>query len=356
VSGALIMGIVDPAAIPGLLAGGDIPSVVLLHGSDDSRKRQVLSAICQKLNVDPMETGNYEIGDASLSSVLSQCMSLPFLSDRRCIILHGIQVLKAAEVDDLIKALPAIPVSTCFIMVTRNTGEVSAGSPKKLLEAVKPIGMAVEFTLLKGAEMKNWLRAQSSAQGKTFQLAALELFTEFTKADPNLASMELSKLIDYVGERKELTERDVRDAMSRTAEAQVFEVVNAVASGKAREAVHYIRGMFDSGLRGDEVIVQVLAQLIRHYRLIWQMKVKMSGGDPRECFPSDLNLDDELKSKPFIAKRLEAHARRMPSFKSITQCFELMYMIDANMKGIETNGESLPKEALEKLVIDLCRS
>ncbi len=355
-SGTVIVGAVEPGALPERLAGGEIPSVVLLHGTDDSRKRQVLSTLCQKLNVDPMETGNYEIGDASLSNVLSQCMSLPFLSDRRLIILHGIQVLKAADIDELVKAIAAIPESTCFIMLTRNAGDVSAVAPKKLLDAVKPIGLAVEFALLRGADMKNWLRGQASAQGKSFQIAALELFTEFTKADPNLASMELSKLIDYVGERNELTERDVRDAMSRTAEAQVFEVVNAVASGRAKEAVHYIRGMFDSGLRGDEVIVQVLAQLIRHYRLVWQVKVKMSGGDPRECFPSDLNLDDELKSKPFMSKRLEAHARRMPSFKSITHCFELMYSIDANMKGIETNGESLPKEALEKLVIDLCRS
>lgn len=354
--GDYITGVVEPTAIVSRLAEGQVPSVVLLHGSDDSRKRQVLAALCKTLQSDPMETGNYEIGDVSLSEVLSQCMSLPFLSERRLVIMHGIQALKAAEIDDLVKAVASIPASSCFIMLTRNTGESRAEAPKKLLDAVKSSGLVVEFPLLRGADMKNWLRLQSAQQGKDFKLSALELFVEYTKADPNLASTELSKLIDYVGERKELTDRDVREAMSRTAEAQVFEVVNAVASGKAKEAVHYVRGMFDSGMRGDDAIVQILAQLIRHYRLVWQMKVKMSGGDPRECYPQDLNLDEELHSKAFIGRRLEAHARRISSFKALTHCFELLYSVDANQKGIETNGESLPKEALEKLVIDLCRS
>lgn len=354
--GAYITGVVEPAAIVSRLNEGQVPSVVLLYGSDDSRKRQVLAAVCKSLQVDPMETGNYEMGDTSLSAVLSQCMSFPFLSDRRLVILHGIQVLKAAEIDELAKAVASIPPTSCFIMLTRNAGEGRAESLKKLLDAVKPIGLVVEFALLKGADLKNWLRQQAAEQNKNFQMAALELFAEYTKADPNLASTELNKLIDYVGERKELTERDVREALSRTAEAQVFEVVNAVASGKPREAVQYVRGMFDSGLKGDDVIVQVLAQLIRHYRLVWQMKVKLSGGDASECFPNDQNLDEELRSKAFIGRRLEAHARRMPSYKAIVRCFELLYLVDANQKGIETNGESLPKEALEKLVIDLCRS
>ncbi len=352
----VLSGVIDPDAIHSRLSQSVLPAVVLLHGADDSRKRKVLSEIISSLSVDAMETGNYEVGDSGLADVLSQCMSLPFLSDRRLIVYHGIQALKAAEIDQLAKSLAAIPTTTCFIMLTRNTGEARAEAPKKLLDAVKAVGLIVDFPLLKGNELKAWLRAQTTEQNKSFQMAALELFCEYTKADPNLASTELSKLIYYVGERSEITEQDVREAMSRTAEAQVFEVVNAVSAGKTKEAVHYVRAMFDSGMRGDDVIIQLLAQLLRHYRLVWQMKVKLSGGDPNECFPQDLNLNEELSSKAFIGRRLEAHARRVASFKQLTHCFELMYQVDANQKGIETNAESLPKEALEKLVIDLCRS
>lgn len=352
----VISGVVDPDALHSRLLKDALPAVVLLHGADDTRKRRVLSDIVGSLSVDPMETGNYEVGDSSLADVLSQCMSLPFLSDRRLIVFHGIQALKATEIDHLAKSLAAIPSTTCLIMLTRNTGEARSESPKKLLDAVKAAGMVVDFPLLKGNELKAWLCAQTSEQNKSIQMSALELFCEYTKADPNLASTELSKLIYYVGERSDITEQDVREAMSRTVEAQVFEVVNAVAAGKTKEAVHYVRAMFDSGMRGDEVIIQLLAQLLRHYRLVWQMKVKLNGGDPNECFPQDLNLNDELSSKAFIGRRLEAHARRIASFKQLTHCFELLYLVDANQKGIETNAESLPKEALEKLVIDLCRS
>ena len=110
----------------------------------------------------------------------------------------------------------------------------------KWVKGLLALGEEVRCEALQGDALARYITDYCVLQGKTMKHKACELFMEMVSPDLNLVHNELDKLISFVGERVEITERDVAVITSLSpGEAEqnaVFAMTDHIAAGDQKGA------------------------------------------------------------------------------------------------------------------------
>ncbi|MCS7309134.1 MAG: DNA polymerase III subunit delta [Armatimonadetes bacterium] len=337
---------------------GKTPSrIYLLHGKEEGQKRAVLQRLRDELVVDEFDRAHLDMQEIDLPTLLAEAMSIPAFSPRRVVMVRGVQHLKSAEIDTLLDFLPRLPDTTCLILYTHaesDEEERKGGTiPTKLLQAVERLGTVIECKPLTASAFDSWLSAQLQAVGKQMTPDAQERFTFLTAASPAAAEAELQKLLLYTGERATIERADVEAVVSRTVEAQVFRLVDAIVQRDAAQAMRLLHDVLTAEGRAEAVVPRLMVLIARQLRLLWQMRLLLELGESaNEWFPTDPNLTELLRRQPYLKRSLSEQASRL-SLADLQRAFERLHQADRELKGIES-GESDPRRVLERLVVELC--
>lgn len=336
---------------------GKPAQVYLVHGKEEGQKRSVLQKILEALPAEDYDRAHLDVLEQPFSAILAEALSIPAFSPCRVVMVRGIQHLKGEEFDLLVDTIPRLPETTYLILYTHAESEADErkGSvlPTKLVQAVERHGLVVECKPLNSQGFAKWLRLRLEEQGKAMTHEAQELFTLLTVANTANAEPELQKLLWYVGDRQTIEREDVEQVVSRSVEAQVFRLVDAIASRDLPTAMRLLHDALHSAGRSEAVALRLMALIARQYRLLWQVHLQREyGQSASQWFPSDPNLAQLLARQPFLQRSLEEQAQRLP-FEEICKALERLHQTDRVSKGIE-EGESDPRQLMERLVIDLC--
>lgn len=340
---------------------GKTPSrVYLIHGREEGQKQAVLQHLRDQLGAEEFDRAHLDVQEASLSTILAEMMSLPAFSPYRVVMVRGIQHLKAADAEALAAAVARLPESTVLILYTHAEAEEEERSKgpavgAKLLSAVEKYGVVIECKPLTARTFEGWVLARVREAGKEMAQEALERFAFLTASNTATADPELQKLMLYVGDRPVIEREDVDAVVSRTVEAQVFRLVDAIALRDASLAMRLLQDVLASSGRADAVVPRLLVLIARQLRLLWQMRLQIDyGAQAPQWFPNDPNLQQILARQRFLEKSLHQQAARLP-LETLTRAFERLHVADRVLKGIE-EGDSDPRRVIERLVIDLCGS
>ncbi len=82
--------------------------------------------------------------------------------------------------------------------------------------------------------------------GKQMSPGAFQYLCRFTGFDPRIFAQNVEKLIDYAGERKEITEEDIHAVVKRTKTDPVFDLTNAVADRNLPQSLFYVQALLDA--------------------------------------------------------------------------------------------------------------
>ncbi len=331
--------------------------IYLVHGREEGQKHAVLQRLREQLVADEWDRAHLDAQEVDLSTILAEAMSIPAFSARRVVFVRGVQHLKSADIDSLVDAILRLPESTCLVLYTHAESEEEdrkgAAVPAKLLGAVEKQGVVVECKPLSATSFGDWLDARLREAGKEMTPDAKERLTFLTAASTAAAEPELQKLILYVGERSLIEREDVEAVVSRTVEAQVFKLVDAIAMHDVASAMRLLRDVLTSGGRAEAVVPRLMALIARQFRLLWQMRLQIEHGDTAtQWFPSDPNLAQLLARQRFLERSLREQALRL-SLQELQQALERLHQADRVLKGID-EGDSDPRRVIERLVIDLC--
>lgn len=331
--------------------------IYLVHGKEEGQKHAVLQRLRDELAADEFDRAHLDLQEASLPAILAEAMSIPAFSARRVVMVRGVQHLKSADVDTLTDAIPRLPESTCLVLYTHaeSDEEDRKGTvvPAKLLSAAEKHGVVIECKPLTAAGFEGWLLARLQEAGKQMTRDAMERFTFLTAGNTSVAEPELEKLVLYVGERATIERADVEAVVSRTVEAQVFKLVDAIAMRDVASAMRLLQDVLSSGGRAEATVPRLMVLIARQFRLLWQMRLQMEHGESAsQWFPSDPNLTQLLSRQPFLKRNLSEQAQRL-SLKELKTAFDRLHQADRSLKGID-EGDSDPRRIIERLVVDLC--
>ena len=319
------------------LAGGSLPSVLLFEGEEEQMKQDALSALRKALLPAGMEEMNEMVlDDPETDQVIAASETLPFLADRRLVILRDHPAITGrGEADDrLISYLPSVPSSSVLLFYC--TGKPDAR--KKLYTAVRKLGGIVTFARLSGSELTRFVTDAFHEAGKECDARTADYLIFTVGNDASLLLSEVSKIASYAGDRASVTADDVSTLATPSTECTVFQLVDAVVTGQKKRALILMKNQL---LNGTEPAA-MLAMLLRQYRFLQHIKIMQYEKQSREFIRSALGVP------PFA---LDQYIRQASAYtggqvkRAVRLCFDTEYGFKSGRLQVDS--------ALEALIIKL---
>ena len=143
---------------------------------------------------------------------------------------------------------------------------------KRLFKYIQEHGVIVDLAVDPGSSsaakrdqekvVKELLQSTLAKHGKDIESQAIPVFLERVGFYPVAAVMEAEKLALYAGDRKVITREDVDAIIGRTREEALFELTEAVSSGKLEEGLVILDHLQTGGVHG----LAILATLRNHIK------------------------------------------------------------------------------------------
>ena len=248
------------------LKAGTVRNVYCFYGPEAFIRRSAVAKLREKVLMPGLESMNETVLTApTAQQIIESCETLPMMSDYRLIIVRDCALAQSGKAKDeaqesaaLCEYLPRVPETTCLLF---DLGD-GVDKRKKLSQALMKLPGAVSFDALDDAQLARWMGQTLRPLGKRMDRAACEALAFTSGRDLTLLSGELQKLAAYVGERADITEQDIEQVATHTAECTVFSMVDAITEGRAQQAF----GLLGVLLQGGEQRIGILAMITRQYR------------------------------------------------------------------------------------------
>ncbi len=224
--------------------------------------------------------------------------------------------------------------NTCLLFLTEN---IHKG--RKLYKEFTKVGDVIEFALPKRpSEWQSWLQDELHTRDKSMKAGTSAFFLEWAGHQVGVLSQELDKLSLYVAERKEITVQDIKAVSTRTVEANVFDLLNAVAKKSATQAVQSLHAVL-----GQEHPLKILSLLTRQVRLLLGAQAARNQGIRQENLPGALGIS------PYEAQKIWQQSLQFSwagLVESLGQCLK-------TERAIKT-GKGEGALLLELMVVKFC--
>ncbi len=210
-----------------------------------------------------MNTASYHAQEIHrIEEIISLCNTLPFLSDRRLIIIRNVHKLLSKDQDGLLSYLRNPCGSTTLILTIEGVRE-----EKKFMKKL-PQGLEIlHFDPFKGKDLIDWILSRARMCRKTMDKDAAYLLAETTGGNIWFISSEIEKLSLFIGTRPSITIHDVEHLVMRSGEPPVFAFLDSLFD-KKKDVVHKLYELEEAGIAELEVVSRIEKQTILHYQIL----------------------------------------------------------------------------------------
>jgi DNA polymerase-3 subunit delta len=295
-----------------------------------------------------LNTATLEGAQTSVSQILGEASMMPFLAERRLIIVRGLltsldrrmsaskKTDSAAYVDAalLLNGLDGISDVTDLVLIEEKgidkrrhlwkgftQGDDSHKVPG-IAELVTSGKLVVsEQSTPDARDIPAWIRKRAQDKDIAIEGRAIQMLAEYV--GPNLRQMdnELEKLAAYASGRA-ISGDDVRLLVADASEAVIWNLTDALSQRNSRQAMHTVYEL----RRNDANPFYLLTMMARQYRIIIKVKDAMHGG-----LRSEYDIAKRVKESPYPVKKSMGHARNY-TFDELDTIMERLLSADFAMK------------------------
>ena len=309
--------------------------IYVLHGNDaylrDKHRRELIDRFLG--DADPQTCIAMFDATATLSEVLDELRTLPFLAPLRMVIVHDADAFVVAHRDALENYLQSPAPSGVLVLIVG-----SWRSNTRLAKATAAVGQTFDCSEVKAGAAGGHVMQFAAERDKQINRDAAQLLVQWIGSDLSALAGEVEKLATYVGDRKQITIKDVSTLVTASAGPDAFDLTNAIASGDTPGALKALGGLLN--VRGEE---------FRTLGLIgWHLRMALRAAELVHRGQSPDNACRAAKIPPFRKNDYLQLLRRRPVQK-LRADFRALLRADLAMKS----GTSA-SAAMQDLVIALC--
>jgi DNA polymerase-3 subunit delta len=293
------------------MAARPTPRYYVLHGKDELTRSEALGGLKARLGSPELAVLNttvFDGADVTLAELKNACDTIPFLTQRRMVIVHGLlsrlvsPSAKKGKKDGgwqkryregLAAYLPQLPETTRLVFVEPD--QLPKNHPILRQAAQDELGYVRAFVPPK--DLVKWVHRRASDKGGQFSPQAAAALVGAVGDNQRLLDQEIEKLLAYTNQERPVSSQDVSSLVPYAQEALIFDAVDALGQRDGARAVRLLHNLLDHG--NDPLYL--LAMIVRQFRLLIQIK----------------ELSEEGLSPPDIAKKIKLHP--FPTGKLYTQ-------------------------------------
>ncbi len=328
----------------------------ILWGPDDFSISQALEEIKGGIGDPTVLSANTTILDGqqmTLDELQTVCGALPFLAERRLVIVKGLlerfepkskfsRQKKTARLTDLQSEWKSlgdyvgeIPDSTILVLIG---GGITAKNP--LFKQLSGKAKVRSFPLLRDVQLRQWLQRRVTQEGGSISPAAVDLLVRLVGGNLWIMASEINKLVMFASGRR-IEEGDVRAVVSYAQQASVFTMVDAILEFKAGIAGKSLQQLLQRGATP----AYLLTMITRQVRMIVRAK------EIRKQVKSKVEIQNKLGlTSEFALRKTLEQADRYP-LERIKEVYRKLLEVDLSIKTGKYDGEL----ALNILIAELCR-
>ncbi|MFO7916871.1 MAG: DNA polymerase III subunit delta [Anaerolineae bacterium] len=324
----------------------------ILHGEEDFVRSEEVAKL--KARVAEGGTGDLNIStfedDVTFQELADACNTVPFMGDRRLIIVEDLlqrfggvapdgEGNNAAYARKLLDYLPHLPSTTRLLFIENE--KLSRNNPVLKGAAELENSYVREFTKLKGRALQNWIRQRAQSKGVDITARGAALLASFVDQDLRRIDNELQKLAGFVGYERAITAEDVQEMVGASYEANIFKLVDALGMRQGRTALEHLHRLFADGAHE----LYILTMIARQVRLIIAVKEL---AELERLQPQEIRRELGI-SHQFIVDKLVQQARQFDMHRLETL---QRHVLEVD-QGLKTGRIESPL-ALELLALEIC--
>ncbi len=311
--------------------------ILLITGEENFLSFEKLKQVKEKFAEKNMGESNIDEFDEksfTISKFQKSILSMPFLSEKRLIIVKNIfsSKMKKEDGEKIIDCLNNIPEST--IVVFWEDKEIS----KKDLLAKKITNLAKknwDFPKLKPYEIEKWAKEKIDARKTTIEKPAL---LKLAADSDNLweLNQEIEKLTLY---KNKIEEADIELLVSPKLNNNVFELIDSIAEKDLKKTLKFLNNLIE---QGEEIIylLRMVVYQVRNLILIKELALKnLKKGE----------IIKETGKHPFV---VEKTLRQIKNFsqKELETIYNEIFNLEVKIK----TGSIEPVTGINLLALQLC--
>ena len=281
------------------LKSGQLNNVYLLYGEDAYLKKQYRDKLRNAMISpdDNMNYAYYEGKGINVKEVIDLAETLPFFAERRVIVMENTGFFKTSS-EELAEYIKELPDSTAIIFV-----EAEIDKRGKLYKAVQKKGRAVELGRQDEGTLLRWIAGNVKRENKQISENTIRHFLAKIGTDMENIQKELEKLFCYTLDKDAITVEDVEAICTTQITNQIFDMVNAVADKKQRQALDYYYDLITL----KEPPMRILFLLARQFKLLLEVKELDKKGMARKEIAEKTGLN------PFVVGKYQTQAKAFSS-------------------------------------------
>ncbi len=254
----------------------------------------------------------------------------PFLATSRLVIVENLGANRANfKIDEL---FGSVPNSTVAIFV-----ESQVDRRTNLFKDLGAADRVVEFKPLTGSALASWIASEAKRLDGTIDRAATQELIELVGEDQWRLAEELNKLVNY---KPDISKDTVRQLVVAGVEQSIFDLVDAMASGRTAAALAAYRNLLDR--RENEIYILTMVQ--------WQLRNLLWG----VMAPPELTQGELAKAaglSPFVAGKVLGARNRHPGGR-----IEAAYIAASEAEFDVKTGRTKAETAVEQLIYRVSES
>lgn len=282
------------------------PTSYLLYGANeygikDFLKTKLMSKMGASAAAE-MNITRLNGSSASLEEIRAETHAVPFLSERRMVILSEPFAAAKGKTgrEKFLKLLESLPDTTACVVVI----EKDLRQDHWLLtwaDQHPELAWKKSFPFIKGAALTAWIQDQARQRGGEFTAQAAQTLAGLVDDNPRLADREIDKLLLYVDRERPVAPQDVQKLTADVRQGDIFAMVDAVGRGDGKEASRMLHRLLD-----ENAPLLLYGMIIRQFRLLILVREALNTDPSRGARA----IAGDLGEHPYPIKKIIPQARQ----------------------------------------------
>lgn len=283
----------------------ELKSVYLFYGEEQYIMDYTLKALKEEFIQESLETLNYiviEGEEASFEKVLNACETLPFMSEKKIVIIKDLFLLSSNKKDTQTAEVIGGSVLAEYLLKLGNhlvlifiVKVKDINKSNAVYKSINKVGDVVEFHRLRGKELNIWVENRFKAYKRKISNANINYIIQQSQYNDSNSEKtlydlenEIIKMCNYVQENGEVTKDIIDSLMAKTLEINIFNLLNEISNKRGENAIRLFSEMYMS----NKPVLFILHMIVRQLRNMLQYKIYKAKGYSKKEILEKMKLSE----------------------------------------------------------------
>lgn len=282
--------------------------------------------------------------NVNFDAVYEACETLPVMSDRSCVFIKDFPFMKTDK--DTLKCytdyFPKLPdtVSLIFLVDNMNVEDTKDAKWRSVVDCFNKNGVVFKLSKRSESAIADLLMRSASKRHATIDKATAEYFLATVGNDMQVILNEFDKLCAYAN--GEITTQMIDEISIKSIEASVFDLTDAVNSGKRDRAFEILSELIKNKTDATLIIGTIAFSYVDIYRA-------KAAAEAKERHSGYLSAFSGYKNKSFRLDKAARAAQKL-TMQQIKSLIDAVSEADIKIKSFSMDNNVILEELLAKLL------